>query len=67
MEDGINIDPNTLIQVLQNKLAQSTIREAQMEAALQGLINQIQKLEKELHPLVEVNEDVSSADKSEQG
>ena len=67
MEDGINIDPNTLIQVLQNKLAQSTIREAQLEAAIQGLINQIQKLEKELHPLVEVSEDVSRPDQSEQG
>ena len=66
MESGINIDPNTLIEVLQNKLAQSAIREAQMEAAIQGLINQVQKLEKELHPLVEVNE-LASTDKSEQG
>ena len=67
MQDGIHLEPDVLIDVLQNKLSMSAVREAQMEAAIQGLINQIQKLEKELHPLVEVSEDVSRPDQSEQG
>ena len=60
MQDGINIDPNVLVEVLQNKLSMGAVREAQMEAAIQGLIKQIQKLERELHPLVEVSEDASA-------
>ena len=67
MQEGIHLEPDVLIDVLQNKLSMSAVREAQMEAAIQGLINQIQKLEKELHPLVEVSEDVSRPDQSEQG
>ena len=61
MEDGINIDPNTLIQVLQNKLAQSAIREAQLEAALQSLMAQIP----DNVPMEGTRE--SSSDESEQG
>ena len=41
MQDGINIDPNTLVEVLQNKLAQAAVREAQLEAVVQQLMAQI--------------------------
>ena len=44
MENGINIDPNVLIQVLNNKLAQAAVREAEMEAAIQGLMAQVKEL-----------------------
>lgn len=38
MQPGMNLDPNTLIEVLQNKLAQGAMREAQMESAIQQLL-----------------------------
>ena len=46
MSDGMNLDPDMHIQVLGNKLAQSAVREAQMETAIQQLIaeNQFLKL-----------------------
>ena len=39
MEQGLNVDQGTLITVLQNKLAQAAVREAQMEAAIQQLLS----------------------------
>jgi len=44
MADGLDIDQNTLIAVLQNKLAQATIREAQLETAVQMLMQQNREL-----------------------
>ena len=61
MEPGTELDPNILIQVLQNKLAQAVIREAQMEAAIQGLMAQVQTLEAHQSAQSEVSEDASAA------
>ena len=70
METGVDIDQGTLIQVLQNKLAQSAIREAQLEAGVQTLMAQQSTLMAELTNLKEmlkqqggVSED-ASADES---
>ncbi|RLB68342.1 MAG: hypothetical protein DRH08_01275 [Deltaproteobacteria bacterium] len=40
MQDGIQLEQGTLIEVLQNKLAQAAVKEAQLEAAVQQLINE---------------------------
>ena len=65
MEPGTDLDPNILIQVLQNKLAQAVIREAQLEAAVQGLMTQQNELMAQIPRDTEVKEDVSSAAQSE--
>ncbi len=44
MYDGMDMDQGTLITVLQNKLAQSVIREAQLESAVQQLLAQQNEL-----------------------
>ena len=38
LSEGIDLDLNVLVEVLQNKLAASAVREAQMESAIQSLI-----------------------------
>lgn len=48
MQPGMNLDPNTLIEVLQNKLAQGAMREAQMESAIQQLLADNQRLNETL-------------------
>jgi len=47
-EDGIEIDEAVLIGVLQNKVAQMAMREAQLEAAVQQLRGQVFQYEIEL-------------------
>jgi len=44
MEQGIELDQEMLIQVLQNRLAQAVIREAQMESAIQSQAAEISGL-----------------------
>ena len=60
MSDGMNLDPDMHIQVLGNKLAQSAVREAQMETAIQQLIAENQYLKTQLPQEEEVKEDASS-------
>jgi hypothetical protein len=60
MTDGINLDPEVLIQVLQNKLAQSSVREAQMESAIQSLSMENQRLNALVPNDEEVTEDASA-------
>jgi hypothetical protein len=60
MSEGMEIDPNVHIQVLQNKLAQSAIREAQMESAIQSLLAENQQLEALVPSDKEVKEDASA-------
>jgi hypothetical protein len=48
MSDGMDLNPEVLVQVLQNKLAQAAIRENQMEAAIQQLIMEKAQLEQQL-------------------
>ncbi len=48
MNDGLDLDQSVLITVLQNKLAQAAIREAQLEGAVQQLMNQQSELMHEL-------------------
>lgn len=50
MQDGIQLDQGTLIEVLQNKIAQGAIREAQMEAAVYQLQSQNEQLRREHEP-----------------
>jgi len=59
--EGMNVEPGMLIQVLQNKLAQAVIREAQMEAAIQSLSMENQQLKVLVPDETEVKEDASAA------
>jgi len=58
MEPGMNIDPRMHVQVLESRLAQAAVREAQMEAAIQQLIGEGRAMREALeqleNPLVEV-------------
>jgi hypothetical protein len=62
MSDGMQIDPEVHVQVLQNKLAQMAVREAQMEAGIQQLIQEVARLDAMVPKDTEVKED-ASADK----
>ncbi len=64
MQSGTEYDPNILIEVLQNKLSQAVIREAQMEAAIQSLMVKNQTLEAQIPKDTEGAED-AKADQSE--
>ena len=59
MHEGIELDPEMLVQVLQNRLAQAAIREAQMEAALQSVLAKQQELLLELEHYTAVQEEPS--------
>lgn len=48
MQDGMQINQGTLIEVLQGKVAQSAIRESQMEAGIQQLLLENQRLKAEV-------------------
>ena len=60
MQNGIELNQEVLINVLQNKLAQQAIREAQMEAAIQGLIAENSALKAQVPKDKEVTEDASA-------
>ena len=60
MEPGIGIDQNTLIEVLQNKLSMTVVREAQMEAAIQQLIAENQQLKAQVESLAELTPEVEA-------
>ena len=51
MEPGINIDNETLIFVLKNKLAQAAVREAELEAAVQSAFADKVEIQQELMAL----------------
>jgi len=57
MNDGMNLDLQVLTTTLQNKLAQSAIREAQMEAGIQQLMAENQELHITIQGLSEVQDD----------
>ena len=54
-EQGININQQVLVEVLQEKLALLTVREAQLEAVVQQLMAQQNELMLELTELKEAN------------
>jgi hypothetical protein len=60
MSDGMQIDPEVHVQVLQNKLAQMAVREAQMEAGIQQLIQEVARLDAMVPKDTEVKEDAST-------
>lgn len=60
MQDGLQLDQSTLIEVLQNKLAQAAIREAQMEAAVFQLQGKVAELSLLVPTDTEVKEDASA-------
>jgi hypothetical protein len=60
MSEGMNINPELHVQVLQNKLAQSAVREAQMEAGIQQLIQEVAHLDAMVPKDTEVKEDAST-------
>lgn len=64
MSDGMNLDPEVLNQTLLNKLAQGAIREAQMEAAVQQLLQEKQNLEAQLDALRTAADEAAEADEA---
>ncbi len=62
MNDGLDLDQSVLITVLQNKLAQAAIREAQLEGAVQQLMNQQHELMAQIPKDGEVAEDAVAND-----
>jgi len=56
VEPGIELDQGVLIQTLQNKLAQATIREAQLESAVQSLMTENSELKGDV---TQVTEDIA--------
>ncbi len=60
MEEGINLDPQVLIAVQNERLAAGAIREAQLTAAVQQLSMKVMQLEEQLAPLVVVEEEDAS-------
>ena len=59
-EDGMNIDPQILIQVQSNFIAQARIKEVQMEAAIQQLLTEKQQLHAQLQELSEIQDDTAA-------
>ena len=55
MTEGMNLNPEVLIAVQNERLAGGAIREAQLTAAVQQLTMQVMQLEQQLNPPVEVN------------
>ena len=51
MQDGMTLDPNTLINVQQNFIASARIKEVQLEAAVQQLAQENQQLKSEVERL----------------
>ena len=60
MSEGINLDPQVLIAVQNERLAAGAIREAQLTAAVQQLSMKVMQLEEQLAPLVVVEEEDAS-------
>ena len=60
LSEGMQIDPEIHIQVLQNKLAQAAVRETQMEAGIQQLIQEVNRLSAMVPKDEEKQEDASS-------
>ena len=60
MSDGMNVNPEILNQTLLNKLAQATIREAQMEAGIQQLMMENQQLHAQVQELSETQDDTAA-------
>jgi regulator of replication initiation timing len=53
LSDGLNIESQYQIQVLNNKVAQMAVREAMLEAAVQQLLAQNQRLELTMNAMKE--------------
>ena len=60
MLDGLDLDPNVVIQVQNNTIAQNAVRIAMLEAAVQQLGAQNAELEAQVPQDNEVKEDASS-------
>ncbi len=67
MSEGINLDPQVLIAVQNERLAAAAIREAQLTAAVQQLTMQVMGLEQQLNPPVEVVADEFVEQEGEEG
>lgn len=44
LSEGLNIDPAIQVRVMENKIAQAAVREAQLETAVQQLLEQQSQL-----------------------
>jgi predicted nuclease with TOPRIM domain len=53
LSDGMNVEPQYQVQVLNNKLAQMVIREAQLEAAVQQLLGEVAAMSQKIAELEE--------------
>ena len=57
MNEGINLDPQVLMQVQNERIAASAIREAQLTAAVQQLTMENMRLQEQIPKDEEVTED----------
>jgi len=62
VQDGLNIDPQILIQTQSNFIAQARVKEVQMEAAIQQLLAENQELKAQVEELGETQEDTAEAE-----
>ena len=60
MSEGINLDPQVLIAVQNERLAASAIREAQLTAAVQQLTMEKMQLQQQVTELTPEEEDAST-------
>ncbi len=44
MQNGMQVEPQFTVEVMQNKIAQAAIREAMLEAAIQQLLSENERL-----------------------
>lgn len=65
MEDGIQLDQQMLVNVLQNKVSMSAVREVQMEAAIQSLSGENKHLKQLVESLYEKIESLESDEQEE--
>ena len=60
MLDGLNLDPNVMIQVQNNTIAQQAVRIVGLEAAVQQLAQEKAAAEAQIPEVTEVKEDASA-------
>ncbi len=61
MIDGLELNPDTLIMVQQNTIAQQAVRIAQLEAAVQQSLANVQRLQLTIDAMTSVTEEAPDA------
>ena len=60
MSDGLDLDPNIVVAVQNNTIAQQAVRIAMLEAAVQQQTNTVAQLQAQIPSDTEVTEDASA-------